>query len=61
MYHADGPSGVERMLDDVADNILARDGICVLYHIANTPRTFQEFRARFGSRQGTQFIAILEP
>ena len=52
MYHADGPSGVRRMLDDVADNILARDGICVLYHIANTPRTFQEFRARFGSRAG---------
>jgi hypothetical protein len=52
MYHADGPSGVKRILDDVADNILARDGICVLYHIANTPRTFQEFRARFGSRAG---------
>jgi hypothetical protein len=49
IYHADGSSDVQRMLGDVADNILSREGICVLYHITNTPRTFQEFRARFGS------------
>jgi hypothetical protein len=52
IYHAAGSADVQRMLVDLADNILARDGICVLYHIANTPRTFQEFRARFGSSTG---------
>ena len=52
MYHADGSSDVQRMLGDVAGNLLHRDGISILYHIANTPRTFQEFRARFGSQAG---------
>lgn len=49
VYHADGPGDVQRMLDDVASNVLTRDGICIMYHIAYAPGSFQEFRARFGS------------
>jgi hypothetical protein len=52
MYHAEGSAGVERMLADVADNLLATGGICILFHIANRPGTFQDFRARFGSQAG---------
>jgi hypothetical protein len=36
----------------VADNVLAPDGVCILYHAANTRGTFQEFRARYGSQAG---------
>jgi len=50
VYHAEGPSDVERLLADVSNNLLAADGICVMYHLANAPGTFQEFRARFGSQ-----------
>jgi len=49
MYHAEGTSDVQRLLADVADNLLAPDGICIMYHLANAPGTFQAFRARFGS------------
>lgn len=52
MYHADGLPGVQRLIADVADNLLARDGISITFHIANTPGTFQDFRARFGSEAG---------
>jgi hypothetical protein len=52
MYHADSPFAVPRLISDVATNILRRDGVCILFHIANTPRTFQDFRARFGSESG---------
>jgi hypothetical protein len=57
MYHADEPAEVERLLGDISDNILARDGICILYHLAATPRTFQEFRARFGGNAGTAHLS----
>jgi hypothetical protein len=49
MYHAGGAAEVQRLVGDVATNLLSRDGLCILYHIANRPGTFQEFRARFGS------------
>jgi hypothetical protein len=52
MYHADGASDAERLIADVADNLLAPDSICVMYHVAITRGTFQEFRARFGSEAG---------
>jgi hypothetical protein len=52
MYHANGSADVRRMLADVADNLLAADGICVMYHLAGAPGTFQDFRARFGSEAG---------
>jgi len=52
MYHADGASDSERLITDVADNLLAQDGLCIMYHLAITPGTFQEFRARFGSEAG---------
>ena len=52
MYHAEGAPEVRRLLADVAGNLLSRDGVCILYHITNTPGTFQEFRARFGSQAG---------
>jgi hypothetical protein len=52
MYHAEASSDVQRLIADVASNVLARDAVCILYHIANTRGTFQEFRARFGSNAG---------
>ena len=52
MYHAEGSSHVQRLIADVADNLLSREGMCILFHIANAPGTFQEFRARFGSEAG---------
>jgi hypothetical protein len=52
MYHAETSSEVERILADVADNLLSSNGICILFHIANRPGTFQDFRARFGSQAG---------
>jgi hypothetical protein len=52
MYHAEGTADVQRMLADVADNLLAADGVCVMYHLAAAPGTFQDFRARFGSEAG---------
>jgi hypothetical protein len=51
-YHAEASSDAQRMLVDVANNLLSPDGVCILYHIANTPKTFQDFRARFGSKAG---------
>ena len=52
VYHAEASSDVQRLVEDVANNILARDGVCIAYHVANTRGTFQEFRARFGSYAG---------
>ncbi|MGD0075645.1 MAG: hypothetical protein ABSD31_15085 [Candidatus Binataceae bacterium] len=50
MYHAEGAAAVERLVADVANNLLAADGICIMYHLAAAPGTFQDFRARFGSQ-----------
>jgi hypothetical protein len=50
MYHAAGIEDVRRLISDVAANLLDRNGIAILYHIANRARTFQEFRAGFGSQ-----------
>jgi len=52
MYHAETPAEVQRLLAEMADNILAADGICILFHVANRTGTFQDFRARFGSQAG---------
>jgi hypothetical protein len=52
MYHAEASPDVQRLVADVANNVLARDAVCILYHVANTQGTFQEFRARFGSYAG---------
>ena len=52
LYHANSPSEVPRLIADVATNILSPNGVCILFHIANTPGTFQDFRARFGSEAG---------
>jgi hypothetical protein len=56
-YHAKALSELQRMLADVADNLLAREGLCIMYHLGNTPGTFQEFRARFGSKAGARTIS----
>jgi hypothetical protein len=50
MYHAEGSADVRRLLADVANNLLAPDGICIMYHLGRAAGTFQEFRARFGSQ-----------
>jgi hypothetical protein len=52
LYHAEAASAVESLIADIAGNLLANDGIAILYHVANIPQTFQEFRARFGSQSG---------
>jgi hypothetical protein len=52
VYHAESTQDVERLVADVASNLLAKDGIAIFYHAATTPQTFQEFRARFGSQAG---------
>jgi hypothetical protein len=52
LYHAEAASDVESLIADVAGNLLASDGVAILYHVANAPRTFQEFRARYGSQSG---------
>jgi hypothetical protein len=54
IYHAGSPAEVRRLFADIATDILSRDGICMLFHIANAPGTFQDFRARFGSEAGKQ-------
>ena len=48
IYHGGSPAQVRGMLSGVANDLLAPDAICMLFHIANTPRTFQDFRFRFG-------------
>ena len=52
IYHANSPSSVQRLLAEIANDLLNRDGICILFHGANTPGTFQDLRARFGSEAG---------
>jgi hypothetical protein len=52
LYHAETSAAVQRLLAEVAHNLLAINGICILFHIANRPATFQDFRARFGSQAG---------
>jgi hypothetical protein len=66
MYHADGIAGVRRMIADVAGKLLDAGGICIMFHLATTPGTFQDFRARFGSEAGrsssdTGAVAIDDP
>ncbi len=50
MYHAESVSQVQRLIADVADNLLDGSGICILFHLGNRSGTFQDFRARFGSQ-----------
>ena len=52
LYHAEAASDVDCLIADIAGNLLASDGVVILYHLANTPQTFQEYRARFGSQYG---------
>ena len=46
---------------------LADDGICILYHLAKVPLSFQDFRARYGSNSAaaahsnTPAVAIDDP
>jgi hypothetical protein len=53
MYHADGIVDVRRTMADIANNLLAPNGICIMFHLASTPGTFQGYRARFGSEKGS--------
>ncbi len=34
LYHCEHPGSAERLIDDVTHNVLADDGICILYHLA---------------------------
>jgi hypothetical protein len=67
LYHCETPGSTERLIDDVAQNVLADDGICILYHLAKVPLSFQDFRARYGSNSAaaahsnTPAVAIDDP
>jgi hypothetical protein len=52
LYHAEAVSDVNCLIADIAGNLLDSGGIVILYHVANTPQTFQDYRARFGSQSG---------
>ena len=67
LYHCETPGSTERLIADVTQNVLADDGICVLYHLAKVPASFQDFRARYGSNSAaaahsnTPAVAIDDP
>jgi hypothetical protein len=67
LYHCETPGSTERLIEDVTGNVLADDGICILYHLAKVPRSFQDFRARYGSNSAaaahsnTPAVAIDDP
>lgn len=67
LYHCESPGSTERLIDDVTQNVLADDGICILYHLAKVPLSFQDFRARYGSNSAaaahsnTPAVAIDDP
>jgi len=67
LYHCETPGSAERLIEDVTQNVLADDGICILYHLAKVPRAFQDFRARYGSNtaaaahSNTPAVAIDDP
>jgi hypothetical protein len=67
LYHCETPGSAERLIDDVTQNVLADDGVCVLYHLAKAPLSFQDFRARYGSNSAavacsnTPAVAIDDP
>jgi hypothetical protein len=67
LYHCETPGSAERLIDDVTKNVLADEGICILYHLAKVPLCFQDFRARYGSNSAaaahsnTPAVAIDDP
>ena len=65
LYHCETAGSTERLIEDVSRNVLADDGICILYHLAKVPLSFQDFRARYGSNSGggasSPAIAITRP
>jgi hypothetical protein len=67
LYHCETPGSTERLIEDVTKNVLADDGICILYHLAKVPLCFQDFRARYGSNSAatahsnTPAVAIDDP
>lgn len=67
LYHCEKQGEAERFIDDIAGNLLSDTGICIFYHLAKTPRTFQDFRARYGSNSAraahsnTPAVAIDDP
>jgi hypothetical protein len=67
LYHCETPGSTERLIEDVSQNVLADDGICILYHLAKLPLSFQDFRARYGSNSAaaahsnTPAVAIDDP
>jgi hypothetical protein len=67
LYHCETAGSAERLIDDVTQNILADEGICILYHLAKVSLSFQDFRARYGSNSAaaahsnTPAVAIDDP
>ncbi|MGH8013906.1 MAG: hypothetical protein ACREQ4_15570 [Candidatus Binataceae bacterium] len=66
LYHAAAVADCNRLLADIIGNIMAADGVCVLYHIANTHQTFQDFRDRYGRKPAngvsdTPAVTISDP
>jgi hypothetical protein len=67
LYHCETAGSTERLIEDVTQNVLCDDGICILYHLAKVPLSFQDFRARYGSNSAaaahsnTPAVAIDDP
>ena len=67
LYHCETAGSTKRLIEDVSRNVLADDGICILYHLAKVPYSFQDFRARYGSNSAaaahsnTPAVAIDDP
>ena len=40
LYHCETAGSTERLIEDVSRNVLADDGICILYHLAKVPLQF---------------------
>jgi len=60
LYHAESPSEVPRLIGDVATNVLSRDGVCILFHIAH-PGLFRIFVRGSGARRVVPQTATRAP
>jgi len=67
LYHCESPGSAERLIEDMTQNLVSDEGICILYHLSKSPLTFQDFRARYGSNSAdaahsnTPAVAIDDP
>jgi len=51
-YHTT-PENLGKMLADVANNVLAPEGVGMLFHLENKPNSFQYFRSKYGRKSAS--------